>query len=198
MEKDNQRVAITKRLLKEGLLRLLEKKKLDSISVTELCREAGINRGTFYRHYEIPKDLLLEMERDLLYNFIHSTLMPKSTEQVRPFVESICAYINQHANLFRVAFENNLDADFIKLLNDIIVLGIQQASKALNLTDKLDEEDIKLLAGYGAGGSYVVLRQWILGQIHKTADEVADFICNLLLNTDWNLIASQLGIPLLK
>lgn len=50
MEKNNQRVVLTKRLFKEGLLRLLENKGMDEISVAELCRESGINRATFYRH----------------------------------------------------------------------------------------------------------------------------------------------------
>ena len=50
--KENQRITLTKKLLQEGLLRLLETKRLDKISVTELCREAGINRATFYNHYD--------------------------------------------------------------------------------------------------------------------------------------------------
>lgn len=50
--KDDQRIALTKRLLREGLLRLLSKTDLNKISVTQLCIESGINRATFYRHYE--------------------------------------------------------------------------------------------------------------------------------------------------
>ena len=50
--KDDQRTALTKRLLREGLLRLLSKTDLNKISVTQLCIESGINRATFYRHYD--------------------------------------------------------------------------------------------------------------------------------------------------
>ena len=42
MEKENQRVVVTKRLLKEGLLRLLENKNIDKINVTELCWESTV------------------------------------------------------------------------------------------------------------------------------------------------------------
>lgn len=41
MQKENQRVIISKRMLKEGLLRLLEKKNIDKINVSELCQESG-------------------------------------------------------------------------------------------------------------------------------------------------------------
>ena len=63
--KDDQRVALTKRLLKEGLFRLLQTKDISKIGVTELCRESGINRATFYRHFEQPRDILNEVRHDL-------------------------------------------------------------------------------------------------------------------------------------
>ena len=63
--KEDQRVALTKRLLQEGLLRLLEKKDIDSIHVSELCAESGINRATFYRHYKEPRDILRNMRQNI-------------------------------------------------------------------------------------------------------------------------------------
>ena len=62
--KDDQRVALTKRLLQEGLFRLLERKDIDSIHVSELCAESGINRATFYRHYSEPRDILKNMRQN--------------------------------------------------------------------------------------------------------------------------------------
>ncbi len=62
----NQRVAVTKRMVQEGLMRLLEKKPLEKINITELCQEAGINRTTFYRHFELPRDVLTEMQNAFL------------------------------------------------------------------------------------------------------------------------------------
>ena len=62
VRKENQRITLTRRLLQEGLLRLLQTEKLEDISVTALCKEAGINRATFYNHYTSPTSLLNEME----------------------------------------------------------------------------------------------------------------------------------------
>ncbi len=53
-KKINMRVAVTKRMLKEGLLRCLETKDLEEITISELCKEAGINRATFYKHFNTP------------------------------------------------------------------------------------------------------------------------------------------------
>ena len=38
--------------IRETFLRMLETKDAESISVSELAKEAGINRSTFYRHYD--------------------------------------------------------------------------------------------------------------------------------------------------
>ncbi len=40
------------------------KKSFSSITITELCRRAGINRGTFYIHYIDMDDLLDDLLAD--------------------------------------------------------------------------------------------------------------------------------------
>ena len=69
----NQRVAITKKLLKTSLTELLQTQSIYQISIRELCLRAGINRSTFYKYYGSQFDLLSEMEQDLLQN-VETTL----------------------------------------------------------------------------------------------------------------------------
>ena len=66
MERENQRVRITKRLLKEKLEELLMLKPINRITVKDLCQEAGINRSTFYQHYSDQYELLGEIESDII------------------------------------------------------------------------------------------------------------------------------------
>lgn len=54
---ENQRIKLTKRLL-----RLLAKKDIQHITVSELCDGAEINRSTLYNHYVCPVDALAEIE----------------------------------------------------------------------------------------------------------------------------------------
>ena len=53
-----------------ALISLLKKKPLAYITVSEICKEAGVNRSTFYLHYETLDDLLAETTRYLLDNFL--------------------------------------------------------------------------------------------------------------------------------
>lgn len=58
----NQKTIRTRTLLLDALRSLLQQKRtLSEITVTELCSTAGVTRSTFYRHYNIPKDLIDEL-----------------------------------------------------------------------------------------------------------------------------------------
>ena len=53
----------------KALLSLLEKKPFEYVTISELCEEAGVNRSTFYLHYENTADLLKEAMAYVLDNF---------------------------------------------------------------------------------------------------------------------------------
>ena len=53
-----------------SLISLLKKKPFDYITVSEICKAAGVNRSTFYLHYENIGELLNETARYLLDDFL--------------------------------------------------------------------------------------------------------------------------------
>ena len=53
-----------------ALISLLKKKPFEFITVSEICKTAGVNRSTFYLHYETINDLLNETSRHLLNDFL--------------------------------------------------------------------------------------------------------------------------------
>ena len=60
MDKFQSKYFNTAILMDEALLLLLEKKDYQYITVKEICQKAGVNRSTFYLHYETMDDLLKE------------------------------------------------------------------------------------------------------------------------------------------
>ena len=64
--KEDRRIRYTKQVIKETFLKMLEKNSFAKITVTELCRMAEINRGTFYLHYYDINDVLDDVFNDML------------------------------------------------------------------------------------------------------------------------------------
>ena len=63
--KTDLRIVKTKDALHAALIRLLETKPLEKITITELCQKAKINRGTFYLHYQEIGDVFEEYFREI-------------------------------------------------------------------------------------------------------------------------------------
>ena len=60
MNKTESRYFNTASRMDEALIECLEKKDFEYITVKEICKKAGVNRSTFYLHYETVADLLNE------------------------------------------------------------------------------------------------------------------------------------------
>lgn len=64
--KADRRILKTKKAIYEALVELMQKKKLNSITVTELAAQADINRKTFYTYYSTVNDVLDEGINELI------------------------------------------------------------------------------------------------------------------------------------
>ena len=173
--KENQRVILTKRLLYEALLRLLEKKSLQKITITELCAQAGINRATFYKHYSTPKDVLTDKMHHLIQDFMdsesseYSDTLPISQEHL----EKVCQYLYDNADLVKVLIENNMDSEISCILNNI---PPKLSLLRRDLNQELDDDSLKLLSNFICFGGYCLIRQWILEDIPKTPQEISSLL----------------------
>lgn len=179
--KENQRIAVTKRMLKEGLLRLLKEKPLDKVHINELCLEAGINRATFYRHYETPQDVLMELEKELVNGLLLGLPQqpPKTITEARKTLEILCTRIYDHSDLFKILFRCNSDEDMRRRLNDFYG-QFWQMRKTEPQFANMDNETALMLTAMLGGGCYCLLRCWIMNDISKTPAEIAVIMSNVI------------------
>ena len=59
--KQDRRTRYTRQTIKDTFLELLNQKSFTKITVTEICKNAEINRGTFYLHYYDIHDVLSDI-----------------------------------------------------------------------------------------------------------------------------------------
>lgn len=175
MPKVNQRVAITKRLIKEGLLRLLEKKQINKISVSELCQEAEINRSTFYRHYETPRDVLEEIASDQIGVLFEYATSAESDQNIKGFIEHLCIFLLDRKDIVKIFLRNNMEIDLKRIFQTLSQHFL--SSKTILYRGKAaDQETLQLLDAFYSAGMYSLISQWITEDIHKTSEQIADLI----------------------
>ena len=173
--KENQRVTLTKRLLEEALLRLLEKKELDKISVSELCLEAGINRATFYRHYFIARDILFEMQVNFI-KYMHGRFGAESRgTPAKEYLVELCTCLYERADTIKLFVRHNAEKDFILLINMLVEAFLKQLRDS-GEAEYIDDASLSLISTYIAGGGYFMLRRWLVDGVEKSPAEMAELI----------------------
>ena len=176
--KENQRIALTRRLLQEGLLRLLATNNLDDISVTALCKEAGINRATFYNHYTAPSALLYEMEQTLVAELKEINKPAKSLEQILDQLERSCIHLKENTALIQILVKFHADDD----LEDIVkALARHYDEYRLDSSGThFDPDTMRLVSVYLYAGCYQLIREWVVSDIDKTPKEIAELLVSLV------------------
>ncbi|MGN0614483.1 MAG: TetR/AcrR family transcriptional regulator [Porcipelethomonas sp.] len=83
MNKSETKYHNTALKMHNALIRLLEKKDFDKISIIEICSEAKVNRSTFYAHYANTYELLKEAYSERLQQLFQS--FSQSQKDIRSF-----------------------------------------------------------------------------------------------------------------
>ena len=180
VQRENQRVALSKRLLKEGLLRVLEEQNLESVNVSALCRESGINRATFYRHYTCPRDVLVDLEMDMVRELKKTLKKPTGPAQAQQYLEYICTYLYEHRDLVRVLIRCRTDEDMMEILRECNQRVWDLRSEVRDI-GMLDQNSLCLISTFMYSGGYFLIRQWLTEDIRKTPAEVARLLYGLII-----------------
>ena len=179
-KRENQRILLTKRMLQDGLLQLLETKALNAVSVTELCRVSGINRATFYNHYSSPADLLSDLEAQLVLGLEKLIVRyPTNLEDGLSMLESICIYMKENSRSVIVLSRCHSDTDLVTSFHKLNALFPPRQPKS-RLTANMDADELHLTSTFVYSGCYLLIREWLVRDIDKTPHEIAELLLRIL------------------
>lgn len=182
--KPDRRILKTKKAIYEALVELMQKKKLNSITVTELAAAANINRKTFYTYYSTVNDVLDEGINELIVS-LKDLMYAMSEDYNMLSPQTLFAFLNTIMS----------DADIVRDLfaSDNGSLLFNRLQKALQetLLKELIDNDIKmnippeqypLISNFVAGGMVSVYYEWITNPNDITLDEMARTLTTLIIS----------------
>lgn len=165
-KKDNRRVVMTKRIIKDVFIEMLEKKSIQKIYVRELCVKADINRNTFYKYYESQYDLLAEIENDLLIEIEEKC---KDTDNTKG-LNNILQYISRNKKTYKVIFNANIDPMFPKKLLNLPIITEIMNNKLVNKNEN------KYKKIYILEGGYHVILKWLNNDCRESPEEITRLV----------------------
>ena len=171
MDGENQRVRITKLLLKETLEELLKQKPITRITVKEICSSAGINRSTFYQHYADQYALLGEIEDDIIRQadeFIGKISPEKGGRQ---YLVELAAFVRRNGAILSLLLTSGSGMSFQNKFMACVLKKLSTADPEL-----YSSELMPYFSQFLIMGNISVIRQWITDGFSLSDEKAADLL----------------------
>ncbi len=171
-KKQDMRIVKTCRDLRAALMHLMEKNNFDKINVNEICREALVNRMTFYKHYDDKYDLLNDVLLEIKGNIVRR--METAHPQVTIESDALQFTLNLLEALIDECWERRA---FIGALNNnelVITMVSTTIEKSINqLLTELNAQrplrySIEAQAAALTGAASFLVRYWLKHQPTQT------------------------------
>lgn len=171
MNKSESKYYNTALLMNQALVELLNKKGYEFITVKEICAKAGVNRSTFYLHYDTIDDLLEECIENSNKQFMeyfpkqmqgfferlpHASLDELvfiTPEYLTPYLN----YIKENKIFHQVATKHSV------LMNSTVKFNSLNRHVFKPILEKfnIDEKDGGYMISYYLNGITAIINEWI-------------------------------------
>ena len=178
--KTDRRVLKTEQALESALLKLMRGKSIDQITTTELCREAGINRNTFYAHYPNPTSLLERVEDEfikVIVGIIDDTVKDQGYSML---LQRVFEAIIEHKALSLVLLSRNGDPNYLRRIIETARVPVIEYWRGLGT--ELSQEDLDTLFTFLSHGSKQVILLWTERGFDRTPEELAQKVSTIVDN----------------
>ena len=144
----DRRVSKTKRSIQNAYLDLLRQKGTEKITISDIAREADIDRKTFYLHYDSTEDIIREYAeektRELLKRLTIKSFFSLSFDR-RIFAKEVNSMLAEHLDFCRMVAGNPSLGFFWNEVQDVTV---EILSEIYARHSKLPESDLRIQVSY--------------------------------------------------
>lgn len=174
----------TKNLIKQEFIKLLNKKSLHNITVTEIAKQCKIERKTFYYHYENLPQLVKEIFDEELEDVIKEFNETLSWEE--SFI-SAAKFILENKKVVKHMYESDYKVELEKYIFSISGEIMKKYVRRVAKDTKAQEIDIKLIAYFYQCALSSSLVEWVATDMKTDPKIVARRLGKLM---DGNILES--------
>lgn len=163
-----KREALVDVYITEAFLLLLKKKEYKKISITEICKKAGVTRMSFYRNFESKEDILLKKVRYVTDSFLKESSISYKNDTISSYFVKLFTHMQQQKELCTALNK----AGLIHVIKD-------EFDRVFLNTYKQEYDEYKSL--FLAGGIYNVFLFWFLNDCRDNPQILAERLDDILI-----------------
>jgi len=182
--KTDRRALYTQKIIKENFMRILESgKRLEKITVSELCRLSEINRCTFYLHFSDIYGILRELQKEVQESMIEFVNASLADEKERRNLSAILFASIRENHIFRVLSRYDLISPVMRRVCDY---SKRLLSELCVKTKQLTRREAELFALFLVNGCAAVSEDQIIN--HWDSFKKDDVFTNKILDCLYSMI----------
>ena len=151
----------------EALFRLMKKKKFSDITISEITKEAGIARRTFYLNFSSKEDIL-DQHYEILIREYDEGVTPEILKDFRAQALYFFTFWKSHRNYALLLEKSGMSY----MLMNRFHLYLDRT--AINYYDSVASSEQIYADSYVAGGLWMILQTWLRGGFRETPEQLAD------------------------
>lgn len=161
---------IVKECIVEALIKLMNEKSFDDITITELCNKAGVSRMSYYRNYYDKKDIIKVYLDDISKKFKKEThkLIDFNIYTNKNVINYLFTYFKKYNYFFKTLIKANLSGMLQETLNKYLEEEIK--------VEKLSTYEKYHMYSY-SGALYNVYIKWIENDMKESVEELSEYFC---------------------
>lgn len=165
------RIIKTKNKIKDALLLILRTKRLNEVSISEICKVATVNRNTFYAHFATPEAVFDEIAEDYL---TEEYALFNNCTTTKDVVVTACKHIMRHSNKILILLEN-------RALQFFIEKGVEYGEKtSIYVVDDKDKkftpEVMHMIHTYIVSGAVAIIIEWLHSGMKESPKEIGETV----------------------
>ncbi len=172
---ENQRIRLSKAMLKNGLLELLSEKPLQKITISEICNKSEINRTTFYKYYGSQQDLLDDICKDFL-NDIENGLTQLAFKQGEALTSTLTIFYS-HRDTFKILVSAYPQKVFADTLFTMPV--INAIFDNLSKHSSFSQAELPYVKQFIFQGVFALITNWLCSDNPEPVSEIAPVLIKL-------------------
>jgi len=118
METDRRSTSIIRESVRIAFIDLLKKKDYDDITITELCRRAGVSRTGFYRNYYDKREIIEDVIEELFAVYrAESRFRGVQNPDMNEWYRELFSFIREHFEWISILMDKNFSQQFLVAIN---------------------------------------------------------------------------------
>ncbi|KXY76212.1 MULTISPECIES: TetR/AcrR family transcriptional regulator [Bacillus] len=178
----------TKQLIQNTFIQILEKKSFESITIGDIAKQAKINRGTFYVHFQDKFELLEHIEQRLfadLGNHIDElqssySSTPTFEKRQEHLATALFSFIEMHSPILKVFLSDHGRAGFHIRFRDTFSEKVRcNLEKNESVNDNL-KVPLAYFLSFITSAFLGLIEQWIQNGLDKTPQEMTSLYIDII------------------